>query len=56
MAGAPAVLQTRTDVYKYRPGLTAKADSEALALQAEMGSSSDVGWAFAAMELSGVNT
>lgn len=53
--GVATLLQTRTDVYQYRPGLAASADSGPLALQADMGPEGDVGWAFAAMELSGVS-
>ena len=55
-AGGLSVLQTRADTCSYRPGLVASADSERVSLTANMGPDTEVGWAFAAMEVVGAAT
>jgi hypothetical protein len=48
------VLQTRDDVWKYRPGIVAHADPGRLSLRADLGPGNGPGWAFAGMEVVGV--
>jgi len=51
--GPLQVLQTRTDVCRHRPGLEVEADPGQLSLHTAMGPQTDIGWAFAALELMG---
>ena len=52
--GIAQVLQSRTDTWKYTPGLAAHADAEKMTLDAGMGPQSSRGWAFAGLELVGL--
>ena len=52
--GVAQVLQTKTDTWKYTPGIAAHADADRMTLEAGMGPQASHGWAFAGMELVGL--